>query len=424
MTRALTNRLTCLIAAGFVAMAQTALSPAAAQDAQRAQELEQIERRLKQRAREEARLVVEAEEREKEVAALRYRMIETADSLQEAEQRISEISRDIETLTGEEATLATSLAAEQANLGDVLGALLALEQSQPPTLLVTPDDANAAARAAMLLADAAPALKERAAEIRTALDQLASVRADLDLEKKRFEKTNDEIGARRTVLSELLLRKQEESDVAARLAAAAQSETAALAARATNLRDVLRRLEKLARSIAPRLKPAPPRRGPAASPPSTKPRSTADRRGGSRGEIFKPSRPFAEARGALRAPVVGRLIGEFGKSRPEGGRFDGIRLLASDKAIVTAPYEANVAFARSWNPIGNLIVLDVGNGYHILIMGVGAFLVEEGQGVSAGEPLGTMVGDNASLDLEIRKNGEPVNPELWLSRKTMEETAY
>ena len=74
-----------------------------------------------------------------------------------------------------------------------------------------------------------------------------------------------------------------------------------------------------------------------------------------------------------------------------------------------------MAFARSWDPIGNLIVLDVGGGYHILLMGVGGFLVEEGQSVKAGEPIAAMAGAGAELDLEIRKNREPVNPSLWLS---------
>ena len=91
---------------------------------------------------------------------------------------------------------------------------------------------------------------------------------------------------------------------------------------------------------------------------------------------------------------------------------------------MTAPFDADIAFARSWAPIGNLVVLDVGDGYHILIMGLGAFLVEEGQGVAAGEPLGTMIGDAAQLDLEIRKNGKPVNPALWLSSQSKKEIAF
>ncbi|MGE0409758.1 MAG: murein hydrolase activator EnvC [Amphiplicatus sp.] len=413
MSRLAPALLVLLLAAG---------APAAAQNRSRADELADVERRLKDRTEEEKRLRDEAEERGKEVAALRYRMIETANSLQAAERRIGEIGEELERLGEQESALAASLKTQQANLGDVLAALQSLELSKPPALLVSPDDANKAARAAMLLAEAAPALGERAAVLKADLDRLVEIRDRRDRERVAFRKTSVEIAERRTLLAELLEKKQDELDVATRLARAAQSETAALAARATDLKELIRRLERLARAITPRIKPPAPRpdRPTADIAPQPKPTRAAER--------FAPSRPFSDARGALKPPVAGRLIGLFGGKRPEGGVYDGVRFSASDQAIVTSPYEANVVFARNWGPIGNLIVLDVGGGYHILLMGVSQFLVEQGQKVAAGEPLGLVAGasggQEARLDLEIRKDGEPVNPSLWLSRKSIEEMAY
>lgn len=380
---------------------------ATAQTARPERELADIERKLKERRNEGARLKDEAKEREKEVAALRRRMIETADALQQAERRIGEINRETSKLERKAGDLETSLADQQKSLSDVLGALQSIERARPPALLVSPEDAAKAARTAMLLADVTPQIEARAATLKQSLIELATVRAALDEERANFEKANEEISARRSVLAELLQKKQGERRVAERLAAAAQSETAALAARATSLRDIIGRLERLARVVAPRLKPPPPasqlRAAPTLNPPAPRP------------DAFRPARAFATAKGALKFPVVGKVIGQFGGARPEGGRFEGLRISSSDKAIVTAPFEAKIAFARSWSPIGNLIVLDVGGGYHILMMGVGAFLVEEGQSVKAGEPIAAMEGPDAALDLEIRKNGDPVNPSLWLS---------
>lgn len=391
---------------------------AAAQSVPRADELADIEKRLKDREAEEKRLKNEVKEREKEVASLRYRMIETANSLQESEKRMADIAAEIARINSQIIELERNLETERESLGDVLAALQSLEMSKPPALLVSPDDANKAARAAILLSDAAPALEARARELKSDIERLAALRKDRDKERADFEKTAEEIAARRAVLAELLKKKQAERDVAASLAAAAQRETAALAARATSLREVLRRLERLATVITPRLKPPPPKSDQLiAAAPSPKPFRRA--------EPFKPSAPFSAARGALRPPVVGRLVGGFGQAKPEGGRFDGVRFATRDQAIVTAPYEASVAFARPWEPIGNLIVLDVGDGYHILLMGVSAILVQEGQRVAAGEPVGAMsAGTDAILDLEIRKDGEPVNPSLWLSGKSMKEMAF
>ncbi len=414
----------------FLAVAAGALigaAPAHAQQndsraTQREKELAEIEARLKARAEEERRLKDEAEAREKEVQALRYRMVEAANSLQQAEKRIAEIADEIARLDEEEATIAASLFVERANLGDVLAALQSLEMGRPPALLVSPDDANKAARAAMLLSGAAPALEARASALKISLDSLARVRADRDSEREAFARTNADIADRRVILAELLEKKMQERDVAASLALAAQRETAALAARATSLREVIRRLERLASVITPRLKPAAPRPDAPALAPDPAARPTART-----SELFKPSRPFAAAKGALRPPVVGRIAGTFGGPKPEGGRFDGMRFVVRDQSIVTAPYEASIAFARAWGPIGNLLVLDVGGGYHILMMGVSGFLVQEGQKVSAGEPLGSVAapdgGGEANVDFEIRKNGDPVNPSLWLSRESVQEMA-
>lgn len=388
----------CAITAPAVALAQAAKPES---------ELADIERQIRERRDEEARLRDEAREREKEVAALRRRMIETADALQDAERRLDEIGRETAKLEKEEAELQASLKSQQSSLSEVLSALLSIERARPPALLVSPGDAARAARTAMLLADVTPQIEARAALLKSSLADLAAVRASLETERAKFEKTNEEVGARRSLLAELLSKKQGERRVAERLAAAAQSETAALAARATSLRDIIGRLERLARVVAPRLKPSPPAGRPLETPSPVRqlPKPAP----------YSPSRTFLTARGALKAPVVGNVIGRFGGSKPEGGKFEGLRFSTADRAIVTAPFEAQVAFARAWNPIGNLIVLDVGGGYHILLMGVGAFLVEEGQSVKAGEPVAAMAGPDAELDIEIRKNGEPVNPSLWLS---------
>lgn len=391
----------------FFCCAVIAPGAALAQAEKPESELADIERQLKERRNDEARLRDEAREREKEVTALRRRMIETADALQEAERKLDEIRRETARLEKQESGLQSSLKQQQESLSDVLAALQSIERARPPALLVSPGDAATAARTAMLLADVTPQIEARAALLKSSLTDLAAVRASLEDERTRFEKTNEEVGARRAMLAELLSKKQGERRVAQRLAAAAQSETAALAARATSLRDILGRLERLARVVAPRLKPPPPAARPVATPTPIRP--------GPRPAPFSPSRTFSGAKGALKAPVVGNVIGRFGGAKPEGGKFEGLRFSASDRAIVTAPFEAQVAFARAWNPIGNLIVLDVGGGYHILLMGVGAFLVEEGQSVKAGEPVAAMAGSGAQLDLEIRKNGEPVNPSLWLS---------
>ncbi len=403
-------RLLLVLAAAFVA------APAAAQGDP--DELAEVERRLKDRAEEEKRLRREAEAREQEVAALRHRMIETANSIQESERRITELEDSITELEVEKDAAQTALNAESRNLSDVLAALQSLELSRPPALLVSPDDANKAARAAMLLSDAAPEVEARAQRLREAIGRLTDLTDRLDSERMAFAATNRELAARRDVLAELMAEKEKERDVAAGLARAAQRETARLAVKATSLRELLRRLDRLAHTVTPRIKPPPPKVAAPAlaapSPPTIKEVAPLP---------FTALRSFEEARGFLRPPVAGRLTGQFGKLRPEGGYFEGMRFAARSNAIVTAPFEGKVVVARDWGDVTNLVILDVGGGYHIVLMGVGDILVEENQRISAGEPLAQMPQGDGQLDLEIRKKGEPVNPAFWLSGKDREELA-
>ena len=372
-------------------------------------ELQAVEQQLKERAEEEKRLRQEAAARQREVAALRNSMIETANSIQESERKVVDLEESIEQLEGEKAEAETALNVESANLSEVLAALQSLEMSRPPALLVSPEDANKAARAAIDAMRMAP-------EEREAIDRLAALAEELARDRASFTRESNALAARRDVLAELVEKKEKERDVAQALAASAQRETARIAAEASTLRGVIERLSRLAHLITPRLKPPAPL--PAATPPTSTPNLPSVKRTAPAPVIT--AKAFGDALGALRAPVAGRLTGDFGKPRPEGGVFEGLRFSVRNQAIVTAPFEGRVAFAQDWQPVGNMIVLDVGEGYHILLIGVGRILVEEHQKITAGEPVAEMAGGGAALDLEIRKNGEPVNPALWLSRKTME----
>lgn len=399
-----------------LAISLNPIGPAAAQVDP--SDLKEVERQLKERAQEEKRLREEAQARKKEVEALRHRLIETANSLQEAERKIAGLEQSIAELEAEKAAAETALRNESENLSEVLAALQSLELSRPPALLVNPEDANEAARAAMLLSNAAPEVEARAARLRDAVQKLSDLAAALERDRASYAATNKELESRRDVLAELMAQKEEERNVAEALAASAQRETARIAAQASTLREMIERLSRLAHSITPRIKPPPPEIEPVreAAPDAPSIKREAP-------QPFVGALPFDKARGALRPPVAGRVIGEFGKPRPEGGIFEGMRFAVRDQGIVTAPFEGRVAFAMEWRPVGNMIVLDVGEGYHILLIGVGEILVREHQRVTAGEPVAEMAGGGANLDLEVRKNGEPVNPALWLSRKSMEGLA-
>jgi septal ring factor EnvC (AmiA/AmiB activator) len=129
--------------------------------------------------------------------------------------------------------------------------------------------------------------------------------------------------------------------------------------------------------------------------------------------------PFARMRGKLRWPVQGKLAGEFGKLRDGGPmRWNGVLLEARQGTEVRAVYHGRVAYA-DWLPgLGLLLIVDHAGGYMSLYGHNDVLLKEPGDWVSPGDPI-AQVGDTGGqarpgLYFEIRQNGNPVNPQLWI----------
>lgn len=65
-----------------------------------------------------------------------------------------------------------------------------------------------------------------------------------------------------------------------------------------------------------------------------------------------------------------------------------------------------------------MTILDVGGGVLVVMSGLDALYPEAGQQVKAGEPIGRMAQRSSpapELYLEVRRNGQPTDPERWLS---------
>ena len=128
----------------------------------------------------------------------------------------------------------------------------------------------------------------------------------------------------------------------------------------------------------------------------------------------------AQPRGQLTAPVAGRIVRSWGDPT-EGGPATGISYRAAPAARVVAPCGGRVVFATSFRSYGLLLIVDCGGGYHAVLAGFDRLDVKVGQQVAAGEPVGVMPawepgasGSRPSLYVELRREGQPVNPAPWL----------
>jgi len=158
----------------------------------------------------------------------------------------------------------------------------------------------------------------------------------------------------------------------------------ALAARASDLRDLIQQLR--AREAALR---AQHRRAP---------------------RLPKLSNAVLAAAGSARLPVQGSILHAYGEADSAGNHARGITLITQSDAVVSAPREGQVVFAGPFRSYGQVVIIEVAEGAHILLTGLGKIDVAEGESVKAGEPVGRMPDGTSRLYLEARKDGEPVDP--------------
>jgi septal ring factor EnvC (AmiA/AmiB activator) len=100
--------------------------------------------------------------------------------------------------------------------------------------------------------------------------------------------------------------------------------------------------------------------------------------------------------------------------------------------VVTAPADGWIMFAGPFRSYGQMIIMNAGENYHIVLSGMDAVTARQGQFVVAGEPIGQMgekriasaaglnlVTDRPTLYIEFRKDGKPVDSLPWWSAKNL-----
>ncbi len=80
----------------------------------------------------------------------------------------------------------------------------------------------------------------------------------------------------------------------------------------------------------------------------------------------RPHIAFTAERGRLDYPAQGEILRDFGAADGYGGIAHGLFLATRKSAQVTAPADATVEFAGPFRTYGELLILNVGEGYHVL----------------------------------------------------------
>ena len=143
-----------------------------------------------------------------------------------------------------------------------------------------------------------------------------------------------------------------------------------------------------------------------------------------RGTNFPTYSSFAKNKLRLELPVGGRITEAFGELDKIGLKSKGINIVTPSGAQVLSSFDGKVLYANTFRNFGPVLIIDHGDGFNTLMVGLERIDVKIGQNLLKGEPVGVMkklkTSNNQTdpaLYLELRRNGRPVNPLTWLSPK-------
>jgi septal ring factor EnvC (AmiA/AmiB activator) len=379
-----------------------------------------------------ARLAADIATVKKDRASITAALIQSAKTEQKLAQDIEDIGAKLEGLKSQEKTIRTSLAGRRDVLAEVLGALERMGINPPPAILVKPEDALSSVRSAILLGAVVPELRHRTDVLMAELKELSRVTTSIEAERTRLAAAVTDQAAEKQRLT-LLLEAKRKLQADTETALEDERKNAAdLAAKAASLKDLIASLDAEAERTR---KAADADRKAAADRAADTAKLDAQRKAAEAELAALPvpeanqladSVPFSALRGQMTLPATGRIKRRFGGSDGNGGVMQGDMLATQSGAIVTAPADGNVLYAGPFRSYGQLLILDAGDGYHVVLAGMDRLSVASGQSVLAGEPVGAMgearvasaaATQNGSatpeLYVEFRKDGKPVDPDPW-----------
>ncbi|MEO6946234.1 MAG: peptidoglycan DD-metalloendopeptidase family protein [Nitrobacter sp.] len=398
-------------------------SPAAAPSAgdikAREQELEAMRAQQKSATEIQQRLKADIAAIGRNRSTLNQQLIDVAARVRATETKIAETEARLLPLDAREQGIRGSLDSRHSEIVEVLAALQRVGRRAPPALLVRPEDALQSLRTAMLLGSVVPEIRARAEKLVADLGELVSLRKSIGAERDRMAADRDKLRDEQVRLASLVDERQRQQSNVEKDMAAEGSRAIMLSHQVDSLQGLIAKMEQDLKSAAKAAATASLRGTPA--PLNGKPNLAALKDPGR----LSPAVAFASAKGLLAFPVNGTKIRDFGGSDGAGSVEKGISLASRPGAQVTTPCDGWVVYAGPFRSYGQLLILNAGGGYHVLIAGMERISVSIGQFVLTGEPVAMMgstsrvasiLAANASqpvLYIEFRKDGTPIDPGPW-----------
>jgi septal ring factor EnvC (AmiA/AmiB activator) len=295
------------------------------------------------------------------------------------------------------------LAARQGRIVNLLAALESMSRRPPALALVQPGSVRDTARVALLLDGILPVLRQRTADLRQTINILRALREQTVIARTQLASAQRRLDESRKLLAQMEDQRRRDARELATASMLESDRALALSVESKDLHQLIGKLDdqtqlsnRLASLPGPVLRPA---HIPAAALPPPVDRLV----------IQTAATPPARGGGYV-LPALGEVVTGFGELSHAGIRARGVTLDTRAKAQVVAPAEGRIAFAGPFREYGNIVIIEQKDRRTTLLAGLDRLDARVGERVVAGGPVGRMGNTNHSLTIEVRENGEPVNP--------------
>ncbi|MBT3556385.1 MAG: peptidoglycan DD-metalloendopeptidase family protein [Rhodospirillales bacterium] len=413
----------------FVSFGLGSWSDARAQDVS-SENLSQVEKALALELEQSESLHQRITEIARETATLRAKLVTSAKAVQDHEHMIASLEGQLADLEQSERDKVARLATRRKQFAGVLMALERLARFPPEAMIAQPGSPADTVRSALLLRSVVPEIEAQAAELGREVDSLARAREQIEVRRESLWRETVGLEEEGLKLGALLAQKKllkQQTDAESYLAEQRASE---LAKEASDLRDLIARIQadKAARTLnasetamATVVPPSKPTAGDSQSVENETQVAALNVLGN--GILSGGS--IRDMKGNLPFPVIGKVVAKYGETNENGMTQRGLEVKTRPGAQVIASFEGTVVFVGDFRGYGQLLIIEHSGGYHSLLAGMTRIDSVMGQQVLTGEPVGVMGGDagsstdqDAILYVELRREGQSINPSSWLSSRT------
>ncbi len=369
---------------------------------------------------------------DKSTSSVRQALIDSAARRKSLEKQILESEKKLADLGVKEDAVRRSLHERRGLLAEVLGALQRMGRNPPPALLVTPDDALASVRSAILLGAVVPGIRKETDRLVADLANLSALQTASAAEKVALTTTMTNSIEEERRMDLLLAENEKLSRSSAAELDAEKKRSEDLARKATSLEGLVASMETEIASVrdaASAARQAEENRKLLTEEQRVQAKALAESGVPDKNRIA-PAYPFGELKAKLELPVAGDILRQFGDADGTGHEAMGMTLATNPETVVTAPADGLVVYAGAFRSYGQMIILDAGNGYHLVLSGMETISTRQGKFVFSGEPLAAMGAkrvasatalaletNRPTLYIEFRKDGKPVDSRPWWTAK-------